>query len=125
MIAAHRHECVYGEAAEEYRVLGSSARKPTLSRNAFGPKRNPHSPLRAQQGRIFARSVTLSSALATKGALRTQGIGTTEITEENSSISWTQAIHGWLTFSARPLAGSPDFAWIGNIIDAVISKLLR
>jgi hypothetical protein len=70
MIAAHRHECVYGEAAEEYRVLGSSARKPTLSRNAFSPKRNPRSPLRDQQGRIFARSFTLSSALARKGALR-------------------------------------------------------
>jgi hypothetical protein len=61
--------------------------------------------LRAQQARIFARSVTLSSALATKVALLAQGIGTTEITEESSSIVWTQAIHGWLTFSARPLAG--------------------
>lgn len=79
MIAAHRHECVYGKAAEECRVLGSSARKPTLSRNAFSPQRNPRSPLKAQHGRIFARSVTLSSALVTKVALRAQGIGTTEI----------------------------------------------
>ena len=89
----HQHECVYGEATEEYRGLGSRPRKPTLSRNAFGPKRNPRSPLGSQRGRIFAQSVTLSSAWATKVALRAQGIGTTEITEENSSTFRTQPIH--------------------------------
>ena len=40
-------------------------------------------------------------------------------------IFWTQAIHAWLMFLARPLAGIAGLAWVGKIVDAIISKLLR
>ena len=40
-------------------------------------------------------------------------------------IFWTQAIHAWLMFLARPLAGIAGLAWVGKIVDAIISKLLK
>jgi hypothetical protein len=40
-------------------------------------------------------------------------------------IFWAQAIHAWLVFLARPLAGIAGLAWIGKIIDALLGKLLK
>jgi ABC-type Mn2+/Zn2+ transport system ATPase subunit len=40
-------------------------------------------------------------------------------------IFWIQAIHAWQMFLARPLAGIAGLAWIGKIVDAVISRLLK
>jgi len=40
-------------------------------------------------------------------------------------IFWIQAIHASLIFLARPLAGIAGLAWIGKIIDALLSKLLK
>jgi len=40
-------------------------------------------------------------------------------------IFWIQAIHALLIFSVRPLAGIAGIAWIGKIVDSVLSQLLR
>lgn len=40
-------------------------------------------------------------------------------------IFWTQMIHAWLIFLARPFAGIAGLAWVGKIVEAVLSKMLR
>lgn len=40
-------------------------------------------------------------------------------------IFWAQMIHAWLIFLARPFAGIAGIAWVGKIVEAVLSKLLK
>ncbi len=40
-------------------------------------------------------------------------------------IFWTQMIHAWLIFLARPFAGIAGLAWVGKLVEAILSKLLK
>jgi hypothetical protein len=40
-------------------------------------------------------------------------------------IFWTQMIHAWLIFLARPLAGIAGLAWMGKIVDVLLARLLK
>jgi len=40
-------------------------------------------------------------------------------------IFWAQMIHAWLIFLVRPFAGIAGLAWVGKIVEAVLSKLLK
>ena len=40
-------------------------------------------------------------------------------------IFWAQMIHAWLIFLARPFAGIAGLAWVGRVVEAILSKLLK
>lgn len=40
-------------------------------------------------------------------------------------IFWAQMIHAWLIFLARPFAGIAGLAWVGKVVEGVLSKLLK
>jgi hypothetical protein len=40
-------------------------------------------------------------------------------------IFWAQMIHAWLIFLARPFAGIAGLAWVGKVVEAILSKLLK
>jgi len=40
-------------------------------------------------------------------------------------IFWTQMIHAWLIFLARPLAGIAGLAGMGKVVDLLLARLLK
>jgi hypothetical protein len=40
-------------------------------------------------------------------------------------IFWTQMIHAWLIFLARPLAGIAGLAWMGKVVDVLLARFLK